>query len=60
MKAEGFALLKALEPLIELPNWVVWRWETRKDKKTGKVKRTKVPYQPNKPKVKASSKNPVN
>ena len=56
-KVEGFALLKALEPLIELPNWVVWRWVIRTDK-NGKVHKTKVPYQPHKPKVKASTKRP--
>jgi predicted P-loop ATPase len=32
--------------LIALSNWVLWRWETVKDKK-GKEKWTKVPYQPN-------------
>ena len=53
-KAERFTLLGALKPLTELPNWVVWRWAIVKDKK-GNEKRTKVPYRPDRPTVKAKS-----
>jgi putative DNA primase/helicase len=33
--------------LTAIPHWVLWRWEQRPDKKTGKSKWTKPPYQPN-------------
>jgi predicted P-loop ATPase len=53
-KADGFSLLGALKPLTETPNWVVWRWAIVKNK-SGKEKRTKVPYRPDRPTVKAKS-----
>lgn len=40
----------ALAPLVGMPHWVVWRWEIGK---TGK--RTKVPYQPTRPRLKAKN-----
>jgi primase-polymerase (primpol)-like protein len=43
-------LPKALAPLIALPHWVIWRWETTKG-----GKRTKVPYQAAQPNRKATS-----
>src|SRR5215831_15537542 len=43
----------ALTPLIERPNWVIWRWVTLK---TGK--RTKVPYQARYPNRQAKSDDP--
>jgi hypothetical protein len=46
-------LPNALAPLIALPHWVIWRWETNKD-----GKRTKVPYRPARPNTKASSTDP--
>jgi hypothetical protein len=47
----------ALAPLKEFPNWVCWKWEWRVDKK-GIGKWTKPPYQPQRPDVKASVKDP--
>jgi hypothetical protein len=44
---------EALDPLVKLPNWVLWRWETTK-----KGKKTKVPYQAAHPNKKASSTDP--
>jgi hypothetical protein len=41
------SLPNVLRPLIELRQWVNWRWEWGKRKKDGTRKRTKVPYQPN-------------
>ena len=46
-------LPKALAPLIALPHWVIWRWETTKG-----GKRTKVPYQAARPNGKATSTDP--
>jgi primase-polymerase (primpol)-like protein len=43
----------ALAPLVAMPHWVLWRWETKKD-----GKRTKVPYQAKRPGTKASSTDP--
>ena len=45
-------LPEAIAPLTEMPNWVVWRWEEVKGK------RTKVPYQPRRPKAKAKNNDP--
>jgi hypothetical protein len=45
-------LPSALEPLIAMPNWVLWKWEQKGDKQT------KVPYRAKQPDVKASSTDP--
>ena len=45
-------LPSTLEPLIGMPNWVLWKWEQKGDKWT------KVPYRAKQPDVKASSTNP--
>jgi RecA-family ATPase len=36
----------ALAPLTQQKRWVLWRWELRKNKKTGELKWTKPPLQP--------------
>jgi hypothetical protein len=46
-------LPSALNPLIELPNWLVWRLEQKPDGKP-----TKVPYQAKNPRAKAKSTDP--
>jgi hypothetical protein len=46
-------LPETLAPLISLPHWVIWRWETTKSGKP-----TKVPYQAAHPDRKASSTDP--
>ncbi|MBN8964591.1 MAG: hypothetical protein J0H89_04250 [Rhizobiales bacterium] len=46
----GNAFSEALGPLLELPNWVTWRWV--RNAKTGKW--TKVPFQPNGAKAKSN------
>lgn len=38
-------------PIMDLPQWVIWRYEQR----AGKEKPTKVPYQPRRPGLKAAS-----
>ena len=43
-------LPEELTPLMALPNWVLWRWETNKDGKP-----TKVPYQAKYPSRKANT-----
>ena len=43
----------ALAPLVDLRNWVVWRWEM-----TEKGKQTKVPYQADRPEFKAKNNDP--
>ena len=42
-----------LDPLIELPQWVSWRWDATKG-----GRRTKVPYRAARPNTKASSTDP--
>jgi len=46
-------LPSALEPLTQVPHWLVWKWET-----TAQGKRTKVPYQARDPARKASTTKP--
>lgn len=48
----------ALQPLVELRHWIVWKWEISVDKK-GQERKTKVPYQPQRPRNKASSIKPA-
>lgn len=38
-----------LELLLPAPRWCLWRWEERVNKKTGEVKQTKPPFNPNQP-----------
>ena len=52
MKDDLRRLPLALEPLIALPNWLIWRWEGAEEKPT------KVPYQSKHPNIKASSTAP--
>ena len=33
--------------LQALPNWVCWRYVDRPDKRTGEIRRAKMPFQPN-------------
>jgi primase-polymerase (primpol)-like protein len=51
-------LPKALQHITGLKRWVVWRWELRKNKKSGKLEWTKPPYQCAYPKSKAKSDDP--
>jgi putative DNA primase/helicase len=51
--SEQCTLPEALAPLIALPHWVIWRWETNKN-----GKQTKVPYQAAHPSRHASSTDP--
>jgi hypothetical protein len=48
----------ALHDLTEQSRWVVWRWELRINKKTGKEAWTKPPYQCNNPTLAAKSNDP--
>ncbi len=45
------------QALKDIPHWVVWRYEHRKEKTTEKP--TKVPYRADNPRVHASSKDPT-
>src|SRR4051812_4509276 len=54
----GFQLPEVLAPLIGLPNWVVWRWVVRKNKKGEDVK-TKPLFQPANPRNFAKSTDPT-
>lgn len=45
----------ALAPLVEDRRWVLWRWELDQQRR----KWTKVPYQPNRPHLKAKSNDPA-
>lgn len=47
-----------LLPLLDKPRWCLWRWEERINKKTGEVKRTKPPYNPNNPRAYARNDDP--
>jgi primase-polymerase (primpol)-like protein len=51
-------LPKALEFITQEERWVVWRWDPRKNKKSGKLEWTKPPFQCAYPKNKAKSDDP--
>ncbi|MEJ0076851.1 MAG: VapE domain-containing protein [Alphaproteobacteria bacterium] len=55
--ARGFQLPDVLAPLTALPNWVVWRWVIRKNKKGEEVK-TKPLFQSRNPRAFAKSTDP--
>lgn len=56
-KKKSFKLPDVLKPLMDETRWVVWRLETKKNKK-GELKKTKVPYRAANPNWKADSTNP--
>jgi predicted P-loop ATPase len=37
----------ALNPLLSRNNWVMWKWSRGRDPRTGEMKWTKIPFQPN-------------
>jgi Family of unknown function (DUF5906) len=52
-RAPDAHLPDALAPLVALPRWLIWRWETK-----GNGRPTKVPYQARRPSVKAATDDP--
>jgi hypothetical protein len=51
-------LPQALQHITKLKRWVIWRWELRKNRKSGELEWTKPPYRCAYPKSKAKSNDP--